>query len=116
MDNDTFTFDVNEELRKIQSYSIQNKISNFSRISRTSAANLSFTDKNKIEEVKRLIRNYAQYWGETEENTEEYINDQLAAFPLDDLISCFRSLNADIQHLQCPSANVANIANLQESN
>lgn len=110
MDNDTFTFDVKEELRKIQSDSNQNKISNFSRISSTPAANLSFTDKNKIEEIKKLMRSYAQYWGETEENTEEYINDQLAAFPLDDLIRCFILLNADIQHLQCPSANVANIA------
>lgn len=108
--NDTFTFDVKEELRKIQSNSNQNKISNFSRISSTPDSNLSFTDKNKIEEIKRLIKNYAQHWGETEENTEEYINDQLAAFPLDDLISCFRLLNADIQHLQCRSANVANFA------
>lgn len=106
MDNDTFTFDVNEELRKIQSDSNQDKISNFSRISSTT----SFPDKNKIEEIKRLIKNYAQYWGEKEENTEEYINDLLATFPLDDLISCFRSLNADIQNFQCPSANVANIA------
>lgn len=136
MNKETFTFDVNEELRKIRicgdeekisviskisssegefakkpSSKNCNEISDNSRISSASAANQYFSDKNKVEEVKTLIRNYARYWGETEENIEEYIKDQLAAFPLDGLINCFRSLNADIQHLQYPSANVAKTAN-----
>lgn len=96
MNNDAFAFDVKEELHKIQADTNQGKISNISRISSAPS------EKNKIEEIKRLIRNYAQHWGETEENIEEYINDQLEAFPLDDLISCFRLINADIQTFTMP--------------
>lgn len=65
----------------------------------------------KIMEIRQLIVQVSEsYGGDDPCFLEEYINDQLAVFPFDDLINCFRSLNADIQYLQCPSANVANIA------
>lgn len=100
MNREVFAFDVNEELRKIRANSDQAKISTVSRISSTSSVNSQFPAKDKVDEIKKLIRKYAQYWGESEENIEEYIEDQLASFPLDDLINCFRSLNADIKHLR----------------
>ena len=113
--DETFIFDAIEELHKIQAQPDKNQISTISRISNASTANQNFSDKNKRDEIKKLIGNYARHWGETEENIEEYIQDQLAVFPLDDLIKCFRSLNADIQNLQRPLANVANSANQQRS-
>jgi len=65
----------------------------------------------KIIEIRQLIEQVSEsYGGDDPCFLAEYINDQLAAFPLDDLINCFRSLNADIHNLKCPSANVANIA------
>lgn len=138
VNNEDFNFDVAEELRKIRTHAAQGQISTVSNISNnvtatekrtslllcnevSSISNISgditakpyfsSKDKNQLEEVKRLISSYARYWGESEENIEEYINEQIAAYPLDDLIKCFSSLNADIQYLQSPFANTANKAN-----
>lgn len=62
----------------------------------------------KIMEIRQLIVQVSEsYGGDDPCFLEEYINDQLSAFPLDDLINCFRSLNADIHNLKCPSANIA---------
>ena len=134
MSNEVFSFDVNEELHKIRANIDQSKIntvskisnhageivkktseiSSISRISNVSASNQQFSQKDKVAEVRNLIRTYARYWGETEESIEEYIKDQLESYPLDGLLKCFRSLNADIQKLQPPLANVANTANPRE--
>ena len=62
----------------------------------------------KIMEIRQLIEQVSEsYGGDDSCFLAEYINDQLAAFPLDDLINCFRSLKADIQNLKCPPANIA---------
>lgn len=126
MNGDVFVFNVNEELRKIRANTDQTKIStvskissntievvkkdllqehdeisnisNISNISRISSSvvNPHHSEKNKVKEVKNLIVNYARYWGETEENIEEYIKEQLETYSLDDLINCFKSLSMDI--------------------
>jgi hypothetical protein len=61
----------------------------------------------KITEIRKLIEQVSEgYGGDDACFLAEYINDQLSAFPLDDLINCFRSLHADIQNLKCLSASI----------
>lgn len=120
MNNDIFTFDVNEAVHKIRARTnhsdskIQlNEISSIIRISSAPPSNSfsSVKDNCKVIETKESIRKYARYWGEPEENIDAYIKDQLGCYPLDDLIYCFRLLNADIQESPILLANVANVDN-----
>ncbi len=61
----------------------------------------------KIMEIRQLIEQVSEsYGGDDSCFLAEYINDQIAAFPLDDLINCFKSLKTDIQNLKCPSASI----------
>jgi hypothetical protein len=113
VNNNALTFDVNEELVKIRAAANTVAISGISKISSVPAINLNSSpiDKHKASEARELIQRYARSFSDTEENIEEYIKDQLESYPLDDLINCFRLLNADIQNSQPSSANVANVAN-----
>ena len=116
MNNDTFSFDVSNEIIKIREATHTTEISKISKISNAPTGTTTSSNEAlcKIKVINNLIYRYAKHYGESEENIMQYIDEQLKTYSLNDLMKCFKSLNANIRERQISLSKTANLANPQK--